>query len=113
MNPAVANVNRNKVEERASSEKFVGGVRTVRTLSCKREKSSIEFCKSRIFLKKSLLSSLTGFTVGAGARAGPVGVYAKLGAWEEIVFGAAGWRAMKAGIRRARRRIASGRTVKR
>lgn len=113
MNPAVANVKRNSVEERASSEKFVGGVSTVRILSCRREKSSILFCRSRILRKKSLLSSLTGFTVGAGASAGPVGVYAKLGTWEETVVGAAGWRAMKEGMRRARRRTARGRTEKR
>ena len=43
MNPAVANVKRKRVEESPSSEKFVGGVRTVRTLSCSREKSSMLF----------------------------------------------------------------------
>ena len=113
MNPAVANVKRKRVEESASSEKFVGGVRTVRTLSCSREKSSILFCKSRILRKKSLESSFTGFTVGAGARAGPVGVYAKFGFCEDTVAGAAGCRAMKEGIRRARRRTASGSTESR
>ena len=113
MNPAVANVNRNSVEERASSEKFVGGMRTVRILSCSREKSSMLFCRSRILRKKSLDSSFTGLTVGAGARAGPVGVYAKFGFCEESVVGAAGCRAMKEGMRRARRRIASGRTERR
>ena len=74
MNPAVANVNMKRVEESASLEKFVDGVSTVRTLSWSREKSSMLFCRSRILRKKSLDSSLTGLTVGAGARAGPLGV---------------------------------------
>lgn len=113
INPAVANVNRKRVEERASSEKFVGGVRTVMTLSCRREKSSMLFCRSRILRKKSFESSLTGLTVGAGARAGPVGVYMKFGFCEDTVVGAAGCRAMKAGIRTARRRTARGNTESR
>ena len=113
MNPAVANVKRKRVEERASSEKFVGGVRTVSTLSCRREKSSILFCRSRMLRKKSLDSSLTGLTVGAGARAGPLGVYAKFELWEATVVGAAGCRAMKDGIRRARRRNTRGKTERR
>ncbi len=59
---------------------------------------------------------MTGFTVGAGARGGPLVEYGKVArlvcAVEVgIVGGGAGWRAIKAGIRSARRRSASGRTV--
>jgi len=64
--------------------------------------------------KKSLESSLTGLTVGAGARGGPVAEYWKdPEVCEVIVGGAAGCRAMNEGIRRARRTTTSGRTVKR
>lgn len=79
---------RKRVEERGSLLKFVGGVMTEMILSWTREKSSMLFCRSRIFLKKSLLSSLTGLTVGAGAIGGPVVEYEKDS--EDIVVGAAG-----------------------
>jgi len=85
--------------------------------SCKREKSSMLFWRSRMLRKKSRESSFTGFTVGAGAIGGPLTLY-----WKELeelefeevtVGGGAGCRAMKAGIRRARRSRASGRTERR
>lgn len=63
---------RKRVEERGSLEKFVRGARREMALSCRREKSSMLFWRSRILRKKSLESSLTGLTVGAGARGGPV-----------------------------------------
>ncbi len=64
--------------------------------------------------KKSRESSLTGLTMGAGARGGPVAEYWKEPeVWEVIVGGAAGWRAMNEGMRRARRSTTSGRTAKR
>lgn len=65
-------LNRNIVEERDSLLKFVEGAIMETILSWRREKSSIQFCKSRMFLKKSLLNSATGLTVGAGAIGGPV-----------------------------------------
>jgi len=65
------NAKRKRVEERGSLEKFVGGVRREMSLSWRREKSSMLFCRSRMLRKKSLESSLTGLTVGAGARGGP------------------------------------------
>jgi len=64
--------------------------------------------------KKSRESSLAGFTVGGGAIGGPVVEYWKVAeVWDVIVGGAAGCRAINEGISRARRRTASGRTVKR
>jgi len=114
---AVKKANKKRVDERGSLEKFVGGVRRVIMRSCKREKSSMLFWRSRMLRKKSRESSFTGFTVGAGAIGGPLTLY-----WKELeelefeevtVGGGAGCRAMKAGIRRARRSRASGRTERR
>lgn len=107
-------VKRKSVEERGSSEKFVRGVRTEMILSWIREKSSMLFWRSRILRKKSRESSLTGLTVGAGARGGPVAEYWKEAeVCEVIVGGAAGCRAINEGIRRARRSTTRGRTAKR
>lgn len=69
---------RNTVEDRGSLEKLVDGVSVEITLSCITEKSSIQFCKSRMLRKKSFDSSLTGFTVGAGANGGPSAEYGKV-----------------------------------
>ena len=71
MKTAVVNRNRKMVLERGSLEKFVGGVRMLRSLSWRRLKSSMEFWRSRMLRKKSRESSLTGLTVGAGAMGGP------------------------------------------
>lgn len=68
----------------------------------------MEFCRSRILRKKSLLSSLTGFTVGAGAIGGPPGEYSK--ALYDTVVGAAGCRAMNDGMNMASIVTTSGRT---
>jgi hypothetical protein len=107
-------VKRKRAEERGSLLKFVGGVMREIILSWIREKSSMLFWRSRILRKKSRESSLTGLTVGAGARGGPVAEYWKVAeVCEVIIGGAAGWRAMKEGMRRARRSTTSGRTVKR
>lgn len=107
-------VKRKSVEERGSLLKFVGGVRIERILSWTREKSSMLFWRSRMLRKKSRESSFTGFTVGAGARGGPVAEYWKVAEfWDVTVVGAAGCRAMKEGMRRARRRTTSGSTVRR
>lgn len=107
-------VKRNRVEERGSLLKFVGGVRREMILSWTREKSSMLFCRSRMLRKKSRESSLTGLTVGAGARGGPVAEYWKVAeVCDVIVGGAAGCLAMNEGMSRARRSTASGKTVKR
>ncbi len=73
------------------------------------------FCRSRILRKKSLDSSLTGLTVGAGANGGPPMLYPKDGPFIEVVIvgGGAGWRAMKDGIRRPSKSITRGSTVNR
>jgi hypothetical protein len=105
---------RKRVEERGSLLKFVGGVRREMILSWRREKSSMLFWRSLMLRKKSRESSLAGFTVGGGAIGGPVVEYWKVAeVWDVIVGGAAGCRAINEGISRARRRTASGRTVKR
>jgi hypothetical protein len=107
-------VKRKRAEERGSLLKFVRGVMTDMILSWIREKSSMLFWRSRILRKKSRESSLTGLTVGAGARGGPVAEYWKVAeVCEVIVGGAAGCRAMNEGTRRARRSTTSGRTVRR
>lgn len=62
---------RKMVDERASLEKFVGGVMVLRIRSCMVLKSSMEFCRSRILRKKSLDISLAGLMVRGGARGGP------------------------------------------
>lgn len=111
MNPVVAKQKRKTVEERGSSLKFVGGIKTAIILSCRREKSSMLFCRSRILRKKSLESSFTGFTIGAGASGGP---FVEYGKFEVVtVVGGAGCRAMKEGIKSAKRRTAKGRTERR
>lgn len=58
--------------------------------------------------KKSFESSLTGFTVGAGAIGGPLGLYSKL---DVRAMGGAGCRARKEGMNMPRRRIAKGNTL--
>lgn len=75
INAAVTIRKRKRVEDRGSSEKLVEGVTRAMILSWRREKSSILFWRSRMFRKKSLESSLTGLTVGAGAIGGPVVEY--------------------------------------
>jgi hypothetical protein len=114
---ALKNVKRNMVEDRGSLLKFVGGVTRDITLSCRSEKSSILFWRSRIFRKKSLDSSFTGLTMCGGARGGPAVEYVKYVEFDEvsgvIVCGCAGWRAINAGIRRARSIMASGSTERR
>lgn len=59
------------VEESGSFEKFVGGVTIFRTRSCMVLKSSMQFCRSRIFRKKSFDISEAGFMVLGGASGGP------------------------------------------
>ena len=106
MTQVAMNAKRNMVLDRDSSLKFVGGPRRAMSWSCTRLKSSMLFCRSRMLRKKSFESSFTGLTVGAGASGGPVGLYWKL---VETTVGAAGWRAMKEGMRRARRATKNGR----
>lgn len=60
-------------DESASSEKFVFGTTNPTSWSWTTVKSSMQFCRSPRFLKKSLLNSLAGFTVLAGASGGPRG----------------------------------------
>lgn len=75
------------------------------------------FCKSRMLRKKSLDSSFTGFTVGAGAVGGPAELYVKDVVSEDvkgvIVDGCGGCRATNAGMRRKSRTSASGSTESR
>ena len=59
------------LELRASLLKFVDGVMAAMRASCPVEKSSIQFCRSRILRKKSLDISEAGRMVRAGARGGP------------------------------------------
>ena len=75
INAAVTTRKRNKVDDNGSFEKFVEGDIRAITVSWRREKSSMQFWRSRMFLKKSLESSLTGLTTGAGAIGGPVVEY--------------------------------------
>lgn len=71
-NEAVTKVRtKNTVDEKVSSEKFVGGDKASTRVSCKTEKSAIEFWRSRILRKKSFDVSLAGLMVFAGANAGP------------------------------------------
>lgn len=60
------------VDERASFEKFVGGVMIFRTPSCTVLKSSMLFWRSRMLRKKSLDISAAGLMVRAGASGGPL-----------------------------------------
>lgn len=71
----IIKLKRNIVEERGSLLKFVEGeiIETILSWTC--EKSSMQFCRSRIFRKKSLLNSPAGFTVAAGAIGGPEAEY--------------------------------------
>ena len=105
--------NKKSAELSASSLKFVTGTSKATTWSCPRLKSSMQFCRSRIFLKKSLLSSLTGFTVGAGAKGGPWGEYPTFCSLDSVPFGGAGCRAMKAGMNTPSSRMAMGSTKRR
>ena len=63
--------NKKMVDERASLEKFVGGVTVLIIMSWTVLNSSMEFCRSRMFRKKSLDISPAGFMVRGGARGGP------------------------------------------
>lgn len=47
--------------------------------SCARLKSSMQFCKSRMLRKKSLLSSGAGLMVCAAASGGPLKGYRSVG----------------------------------
>ena len=67
----VTNRKRKMVDERASFEKFKGGVTVLITRSCNILKSSMEFCKSRILRKKSFDISPAGLMVRGGASGGP------------------------------------------
>ena len=63
--------NKKMVEESASFEKLVGGARAWTTASCMILKSSMLFCRSRMFRKKSFDISAAGLMVFGGARGGP------------------------------------------
>ena len=62
---------RKMVEESGSLEKLVGGARAAIRASCTVEKSSMMFCRSRMFRKKSFDISGAGRTERAGAKGGP------------------------------------------
>lgn len=62
---------RKTVDERGSFEKFVDGVTFWRTRSCIVLKSCMQFCKSRMFRKKSFDISPAGLMARGGARGGP------------------------------------------
>ena len=72
-----AKVNRKRkiADERGSFEKLVGGVTAASIASWAVEKSSIRFCKSLMFRKKSLDNSEVGLVVRGGASGGPAMEY--------------------------------------
>ncbi len=73
MNSTAVNTQRYKksADENTSLLKLVGGAMAAIRASCKAAKSAMLFCRSRIFLKKSLDVSEAGLIVLGGARAGP------------------------------------------
>ena len=62
---------KNTNEDSDSSEKLVRGATMATRRSCTMEKSSMLFCRSRMFLKKSLLISGAGLMPRGNAEAGP------------------------------------------
>ena len=99
-------------EELRSLLKLVYGVKSRMIRSCITAKSSILFCRSRMFLKKSLLISPAGLIVFGGASGGPVREYvvAVLGI---VVVGGGGCRTRNAGIMMKRTIVAGGRIANR
>jgi len=97
---------------RRSSAKLKGGRTCEMVKSCRREKSSMLFCRSRILRKKSLLRSGAGLIFGAGANGGPSShsMLRTISSFDGI--GAGGWRARKEGIMMKKIRIASGKTAR-
>ena len=63
--------NRKSVDDSGSFEKLVDGAMTAMRASWIVEKSSMQFCRSRMLRKKSLDISEAGLMVRAGASGGP------------------------------------------
>jgi hypothetical protein len=97
------------MELRFSFEKFVKGVRNARTASCRREKSSMQFCKSRMLRKKSFENSGAGLIVRAPARGGPDRLPCQRSASPTWMSGS-GCLVKKLGTMTKKRQLASGRT---
>lgn len=105
---AVKNRNMKRPEDKASSEKLSGGMTHLKKISCTTLKSSIPFCRSRIFLKKSFDVSPAGLIVRGGARGGPFKVYEV-----DASCGGGGCRTRYAGIRMKKRAQTIGNTERR
>lgn len=103
----------NRVLLSCSSAKLKGGRTCEMVKSCRREKSSMLFCRSRMLRKKSLLRSGAGLIFGAGAKGGPSShsMLRTISSFDGV--GAGGWRARKEGIMMKKMSIASGKTVRR
>jgi hypothetical protein len=97
------------MELRFSFEKFVRGVRKERTASCRRLKSSMQFCRSRMLRKKSLENSGAGLIVLAPAKGGPLRLPCQRSASPTWISGS-GCRARKLGTMTKNSKQASGST---
>jgi hypothetical protein len=97
------------MELRFSLEKFVNGVRKESTASWMVEKSSMQFCRSRMLRKKSLENSGAGLMVRAPASGGPLRLPCQRSASPMWISGS-GWRARKLGTMTKKRQLARGRT---
>lgn len=92
-----------------SLEKLVGGARNLTRASCNLLKSSMEFCRSLILRKKSLLRSGAGLTLFGGAIGGPPNDCCRSASPVAIAFaGGGGCRARNAGTMMKNRHAASG-----
>ena len=83
-------------EELRSLPKLVYGVMSRVIRSCTTAKSSMLFCRSRMFRKKSLLISPTGLIVFGGASGGPAREYVVV-VFGIVAVGGGGCRTRKAG----------------
>jgi hypothetical protein len=97
------------MELRLSLEKFVNGVKKESTASCIVEKSSMQFCKSRMLRKKSFENSGAGLMVLAPANGGPLRLPCHKSA-SPIWFSGSGCRVRKLGTMTKNRQLARGRT---
>jgi len=100
------------MELRFSLEKLVRGVRKARTASWMVEKSSMQFCRSRMLRKKSLENSGAGLMVRALARGGPLRLPCQRSASPTWTSGS-GCRVRKLGTMTKNNKLASGSTGRR
>jgi hypothetical protein len=97
---------------RFSFEKLVRGVRKASTASWIVEKSSMQFCKSRMLRKKSLENSGVGLIVRAPANGGPPRLPCQRSA-SPMWYSGSGCRVRKLGTMTKNKQLASGSTGKR